>query len=335
MRILITGATGFLGSRTLEFFHKKEEFLEIVATGRKFSQHPKLEHPKVHYLLGDLEDLSFVDSLFSKKLDLIINCASLSSPWGSYSEFYSANILSQKNLLQKAKEKGVKKFIYISSPSVYFNYKDQISIEEIDSKPQKAVNHYAKTKLEAEKMLQNSGLNFIILRPRALIGRGDTVIMPRLIRSYKEGRLKIIGKGNNQVDLTSVYNMVNSIYLSAKAKESSWNEDYNISNGKPMSLWVAINSVLEHLGFERIKAKMPYGFLMIIAQIMEWNALFIRKSTEPVLTKYSVGTLAKSFSFSIEKAKKKLGYIPQQSTDEAILEFVEWYKTKEEDNATI
>ena len=184
-------------------------------------------------------------------------------------------------------------------------------------------------------MLQNSGLSFIILRPRALIGRGDTVIMPRLIRSYKEGRLKIIGKGNNQVDLTSVYNMVNCIYLSIIAKEESWNEDYNISNGKPVNLWTAINSVLELLGFESLKSKMSFGFLMIVAQLMEWNARYISKSGEPVLTKYSVGTLAKSFSFSIEKAQNKLNYKALQSTDEAILEFVKWYKIKSDENAGI
>ena len=129
MRLLITGATGFLGSRTLEFLCEKNEIQEIVATGRKFSQHPKLVHPKVQYLLGDLEDSAFVSSLFANKLDLIINCASLSSPWGTYSEFYSANIKSQKHLIQKAKKHEVKKFIYISSPSVFFNYKDQIFAE--------------------------------------------------------------------------------------------------------------------------------------------------------------------------------------------------------------
>ena len=323
MRLLVTGATGFLGSRLVEHLVEQGEIFSIIATGRKLSGDNKITSPKVNYLLGDLRDKNFVKKLFHDKIDVVINCASLSSPWGSYSLFYKSNVLTQKFLIEESIKASIKRFIYISSPSIYFNFKDSIGIKEDTPLPKKMVNNYAKTKWMAETMLQESKLPYIILRPRALIGRGDTVIMPRLIRSCLEGKLKIIGSGNNIVDLTPVGNMVEAIRLSIFSP--NYNESYNISNGEPVNLWKSINAVLNAIEQPTIKSKLPYSMLYIIAQIMELKARILG-GREPVLTKYSVGVLAKSFTFDIQKAKEKLNYTPKQNTAEAIEEFAKWYK---------
>ena len=102
--------------------------------------------------------------------------------------------------------------IYISTPSLYYNGEDRIMVKESDPLPENFVNSYSKTKRQKRNVIENSNLNYII-RPRAIIGRGDSVIM-RLIKAHSLDRLKIIGKGNNIVDLTSVENVVHSIILS-------------------------------------------------------------------------------------------------------------------------
>lgn len=327
--ILVTGATGFLGSRLIEHLLEREQDSHIIATGRKFSSDNKFTSPKLKYQLGDLSDHDFVKSLFENKIDVVINCASLSSPWGSRQTFRRANIETQHNLICESERSAIKRFIYISSPSVYFNFKNGINIKEGDKLPNNMVNQYAITKHEAEVLLRKSALEYVILRPRALIGRGDTVIMPRLIRSHKQGRLKIMGDGKNLVDLTSVNNMVEAIRLSTFTPHV--NEDYNISNGAPVNLWDSINEVLDAIGLEKITTKIPYPVLFTIATLMELKAKIFKDSMEPVLTKYSVGVLAKSFTFDISKAREKLKYQPLQSTSEAIHEFASWYKTQNND----
>lgn len=323
-RILVTGATGFLGARLVEHLLQNENDIHIIATGRKFSTDNKITNPRLKYLLGDLSDETFVKSLFEHKINVVINCASLSSPWGSPSAFERANITTQQNLICESTSNSIQRFIYISSPSVYFNFKNAINISEDDSMPSTMVNQYAKTKYRAEALLENSGLKYIILRPRALIGRGDTVIMPRLIRSHKEGKLKIMGDGKNMVDLTSVSNMVEAIRLSMHTTHTD--EAYNISNGEPVNLWDSINEVLEAIGLTPITDKISYPILYSIASLMEFKGRIFKESKEPVLTKYSVGVLAKSFTFDISKARKKLKYKPLQSTSDAIAEFAAWYK---------
>ncbi len=222
----------------------------------------------------------------------------------------------------------MKRFIFISSPSIYFNLKDRLNIKETDPLPDRFINSYAKTKHMAEKKLERSGLQYIILRPRAIIGRGDIVIMPRLIKAYDEKKLFILGDGRNIVDLTSVANIVHAIILSINSEERSLNNSYNITNGKPVLLWEAISQVLTALERKIPNQKINIKILMFFAFLMEMKAK-IFGGKEPVLTRYTVGTLGKSFTMDISKAQDLLDYKPIITTEESIEEFVKWYKHNE------
>ena len=323
MNILITGATGFLGARTLEHFASIESVNQIIATGRNKKKHNLINNDKVEYILGDLDSTNFVQDLFKKPIDIVINCASLSSPWGSYKDFYSANIQSQENLIKQSQLNNVTRFIYISSPSVYCDGTSKLNCNEIEI-PKKRINNYSETKWQAEKLLKMSKLNYAIIRPRALIGRWDTVIMPRLIRAYYERKLFIIGSGKNKVDLTSVSNVVNAIELLIHTDEKNLFQAYNITNDEPILLWEYIELVLLKLGYNPKLKKIPKRIAYILGWFMEKKAVFSKN--EPPLTKYSIGTLANDFTLNIDKAKQNIGYKPIQNTKEGLQEFIEWHK---------
>lgn len=323
MKVLLTGATGFLGFRTLERLSANPLVEKLLATGRTIKPTHFMVNNKVEYRLGNLTDLDFVRRLV-KQADFIIHAAALSSPWGRYDDFESANVQTQKNLIIAARESGISRYIYISTPSIYFNATDRLNIRETDPLPEKFINSYAATKWQAEKELMQSKLPYIILRPRALIGRGDTVIMPRLIHAFREGKLKIIGDGKNVVDLTSVANMTQAIEQSLIANDAGLNQSYNITNGEPVRLWDSIEEVLSLLGYRFVKKKVPYTVVNWVARLMEWRSK-MTNFKEPVLTTYGVGTLAKSFTMDITKAKTLLHYKPEVTTDEAMKEFAAWY----------
>lgn len=327
MRVLLTGATGFLGYRTLEKLIGEPEVTQIIATGRRIKSTHAVDHPKVVYRLGDLEDADFVESLV-KEVDHIIHAAALSSPWGKYEAFERANVHPQRHLITAAEKYGIQRFVYISTPSLYFDHTDKLDIRESDPLPSSFVNAYSETKRKAEVLLENSSLPYVILRPRALTGRGDTVIMPRLIRAFDAGRLKIIGDGENLADLTAVANVADAIYLGLTAEDKGLNQTYNISNGAPVKLWDSISTVLRKLDRTPPTKKVPFKVVKFVARMMEWKSK-LTNGKEPTLTQYGVGTLAMSFTMDISKARELLGYSPKISIDEAMEEFVIWYRINE------
>ena len=324
-QIVVTGATGFLGSRIIEKLVELGNYDKIIAAGRTLKKDRAIDAPSVEYRLGDLQDLNYCRKLVEGAVH-IVNCASLSSPWGSAEAFHKANVITQENLILAAREAGITRFVYISTPSIYFAFHDRFDIRESDPLPKRLVNQYAVTKVKAEKLLEESGLSYISLRPRALVGRGDTVIMPRMIRAYKEGRLRIIGDGKNLAELTAVSNVVHAVLLSLEASEEDCGEAYSVTNGGAINLWEAINYTLSELGLEPVKRKIPYWLAYHIAWIMEWISNTFQGGKEPTLVRYSVGILAQNMTINIEKIKKRLGYEPNQSTYEAIDEFVVWYQ---------
>ena len=327
MKVLITGATGGLGYRTVEKLITNSNVEKIIATGRTIKSTHFIEDSKVKYELGDLERINFTTELV-KQVDYIIHAAAFSSPWGKYVDFEKANLLTMNNLLKASEEQRIKRFVYISTPSIYFNSRNRFNIKESDVSPKRLINAYAKTKYEAEICLKRSRIPYVILRPRALIGRGDSTIMPRLIRAFNEGKLKIIGDGNNVVDLTSLSNVADAIELSLNVGSHGINQTYNITNGEPVKLWESIDRVLSLLGFQMKKQRVPYFFAKKLARLMELKSK-LTNNKEPSLTTYGVGVLAKSFTMDISKAYELLGYIPKVSTDEAIVEFANWYTQNE------
>ncbi len=325
--LLVTGATGFLGSRTLERLASLPGKARMIASGRTLRANAQVHSTQVTYQLGDLSDREYVDALISENgIKTIIHCAALSSPWGAEEDFFRANVLAQQNLIAAAELHGVDRFIYISTPSLYVNHQDQVGISEADPLPKVMVNAYARTKRQAEKLLEVSGLNWVALRPRALIGRGDTVIMPRILRAYHAGRLRIIGDGKNRVDLTPVSNVVDAILLAMTAPDEAMRRPYNISNGDPVPLWEGISYILQKLGLAPPTQQVPYPLLFHLAGFMEWRARNFQQNREPLLTRYGVSTLARSFSLDITQAQLQLGFVPQQTVWEAIDEFAEWYQ---------
>src|SRR6266568_654746 len=144
MKILLTGATGFLGFRILERLVSLNGIGKVVATGRTLKQTHQVTDPKAEYKLGSLADEKFVNDLV-KDVDVIIHAAALSSPWGTEQEFINANILPQQHLIGASKKCNVSRFIYVSTPSIYFNSKDRFMIREDEPLPEKFINHYAAT----------------------------------------------------------------------------------------------------------------------------------------------------------------------------------------------
>jgi len=301
-KIIITGASGFLGGRVLKALKSRFPNTELVGTGRRAHRTEEFRAIGCEFVAGDLTSKLFCSKLLVGA-DLVIHCAALSSPWGKYENFYQSNVVATQNLLTLAQKEKAQKFIFIATPSIYFNYKERWNVKESDPLPNPIINHYASTKLEAEGMvleLNRPEFQTVALRPRAIIGAEDTVIMPRVLRAYHEGKLRIIGDGQNKVDLTAVVNVIEAINCCIDAPIDAMGQSYNITNGEPILLWDEINKMFEDLNLAPVTKKLPYWLANIVASASEKLA-FLNGGKEPALTTYGIGILALNFTMDIKK----------------------------------
>lgn len=325
MKILVTGASGFLGGWVLSALSDKFGKECVTGTGRNLVRCDELKEIGHTICIGDLTDRNFVSNKL-QNFTHIIHCAAKSSLWGSYNSFYRDNVLSTKNLLEGIP--SIQKFVYISSPSIYFNYCDRFQIREDAELPEKFVNYYAATKYLGEQEVMNfpkETMSRIIIRPRAIVGAGDTVIVPRVIRAFEAGKLRIIGDGKNICDFSSVKNIAHAVYLSIIGGPEIDRKIFNITDGSPKPMWELIENTLVKLGYHPRLKPVNYRLVFAIASISE----LINKLTgrgEPVLTRYGVAVLRYSITLDISEAKKYLKYEPVISTDESIDEFVKSFR---------
>lgn len=329
-KIVVTGASGFLGGRLLKYLTEHKVSFEVLGTGRRTDRKEEFERLNCRYQAGDLPDVDFCDSLL-KETDAVVHCAALSAPWGKREEFVKANITVTQNLLNAARKAGVKTFIFISTPSIYYTSEHRFNVSESEPLPSKMVNEYATTKWEAEQEVlgqHSATFKTIALRPRAIIGAEDTVIFPRLLKAYESGRLKIIGDGQNTVDLTTVRNVIEAVVCALHAPAEAYGQAYNITNGEPVKLWEEINFLLQQLHLSPVTQRVPLGIADAFARLLEIKAKWTDGS-EPTLTRYGIGVLAHSLTMDISKARKLLNYHPVQTTREGIVEFIEWYQNQQ------
>lgn len=334
MKILVTGATSGLGRNCVDFLLKNN--VEVACIGRNISEGKILTNAGATFNAIDLSNEDSLNRLnLFKQFDAIWHCAALSSPWGKSEDFDRHNIKATINLLDFARKANTQRFIHISTPAIYFDYKHRYEIDE-SFRAIIPVNDYARTKLEAEQhVLQaatnNKDIHYTILRPRAIFGPYDRVLLPRLLALLKQnnGKLPLPRAGETLIDMTFVGNVVHSMWLATNSTSISSGNIFNISNDEPAK----IINVLEKLFVNELNYKMrvknvPYPIASIAAKLLELNSRFTKK--EPKLTSYSAGVLAFDMTLSIERAKSVLGYKPVFCLDEGIKLTAKWLR--ENDN---
>lgn len=327
MKALVTGATGCLGRNlVMRLLH---DGWEIHATGRNNAIGNLLKKEGAVFHSANLEDLETISELCKDK-DIIFHCGALSSPWGKYQDFYNANVLGTKNIVEGCFKHGVKRLVHVSTPSIYFDFTEKHQIKEADALPVKPVNHYAATKLEAERIIDNAfkknNLPVVTIRPRAIFGPYDTAIMPRIIRAAKNGKAPLINGGEVLIDATYVDNVVESLILAASSSQNTLGKKYNITNGEPILLKELLQRSFSALGLPFNPKVIPYNIAYSTAAIMEAFASMPFITNEPVLTKYGVGVFSIGQTLDISAAKKDLGYQPAISMEQGINKFAKWWK---------
>jgi len=263
-----------------------------------------------------------------QQVDTVFHTAAKVGIWGKYPDFHDANVVGTQSVINGCRDFEVNKLIYTSTPSVVFN-NESISGED-ESLPygDRIPCHYPATKVIAEKaVLAAHGeppgyLKTVALRPHLIWGPGDPNLVPRVLDRGLRGKLRIVGDGENRVDLSYIDNVVDAHLRAEAALDETENNPggkaYFITNDEPVLLWEWINELLVKHGIPEVGKSISLSKARSLGVTMElvWKLLGIRR--EPPMTRFVASELAKDHWFDIAAAKRDLGYYPRVSMDEGM-----------------
>ncbi|MFH1038298.1 MAG: NAD-dependent epimerase/dehydratase family protein, partial [PVC group bacterium] len=256
--------------------------------------------------------------------DAVIHTAARSSDWGDYDSFYRANVEGTVNLLRASVAGGVRRFIHFSSTVIYGFGGNRLTGEDHPPAP---FNHpYCLTKAEAEEecLRFRDRIHLVILRPSNVFGPSDLTTTYPLLTALRKGMPAFPAGGRYLTSPCYVDNLVAATVLALGAGCPS-GEAFNISDGGDLTWKEFLGLFAAELGVKPPRVALPTGLLFPAAALLEKLYVCCGSSRPPLITPYRIAQVAADYSFSIEKARKMLGYQPPVTTEEGVRRSVEWY----------
>ena len=314
MHVLVTGGTGFLGRSVAWMLLARGDTVWLM--GRNFTEAQGLVAAGAIPLTVDLRDPAAVMAACAGK-EIVYHIGAKSEPWGKRADFFAINVGGAEAVIAGCRQHGVRRLVYVSSPSAVFDGHDQLNATEAAPYPRRFASVYSLTKKLGEDRVNatRDRLQTVIVRPKAIFGPGDRALLPRLIAAARAGRLPQIGDGRNRVDLTYVENVAHALILAGSA-EAAVGHTYTITNAAHPLLWEVIGQALTQLRLPTRLRRIPLGAALAVAGALEGIAAVTGR--EPTLTRYSATILARTQTYDISAAKRDLNYAPIVSLSDGI-----------------
>ena len=326
MKILITGASGFIGSFIVEEALKRG--VETWAAVRMSSSREYLQDERIHFIELNLSSKAqLVAQLRGHDFDYVVHAAGVTKCLNK-ADFYRINTEGTKNLVDAILEvqMPLKRFVFVSSLSVFGAIKEKLPYDEIRETDTPQPNtEYGRSKLAAETYLDNltSRLPIIILRPTGVYGpkEKDYYIMAKSIKQHSD-----FAVGYQRQDITFVYvtDVVQAIFLALDTKNTG--RKYFLSDGEVYQSTTFSNLIHEELGrpwWIRITA--PVWVLRIVTFLGEYVGRLTGKMTALNNDKYNI-LRQRNWRCDIEPARRELGYEPKVKLAEGVKTTIKWYK---------
>jgi nucleoside-diphosphate-sugar epimerase len=325
MKALVTGGGGFLGKAIVKL---------LIARGdevRSFSrnEHPALTELGVEHFRGELSDVEAVGCA-AKGCDIIFHVAAKAGVWGPYEEFYKANVLGTRHVIDACHKHGIKRLVHTSSPSVVFDGSDMEGVDESVPYPEKFKAFYPQTKAEAEQLVLQANdeqLATVALRPHLIWGPEDNHLVPRILDRGAKGALRRIGSRDCLADTIYIDNAAQAHLQAADRLDIGSvvaGKAYFLSQGEPLPIWEIVDRILAAGGIapvsETISPKLAYAAGWTLETIYG----LLRIKSEPRMTRFVACELSTAHWFDISAAKKDFGYDPQVSFDEGMRRLKIW-----------
>lgn len=323
MKVLVTGATGFVGSHVADELLKRG--YDVRANVRKSSSLRWLDGKKIETVNASLDD---TDSLLKAVdgVEMVVHVAGLTSA-RSKEEFLKGNRDATENLLKAVEKKApnIRRFLHVSSLAAV-GPSDSLENPVTEETPYHPITAYGISKKAAEDVVfsKAASLPVTIVRPPAVYGPRDSAILT-VFQTVKSGIAPLIGFDEKRVSLIHIRDLARGI-VDAAESDATLGRAYFVSS-QDFYTWDEINTLIaQALGKKRLlKIRLPHPLVMTIAGISEFAGRFLKKP--PVLNYEKGRDITQAYwTCSIDRANRDFGYEQKVSLRDGIAETTRWYQ---------
>ncbi|MBL1211118.1 NAD-dependent epimerase/dehydratase family protein [Geminocystis sp. GBBB08] len=317
MKVLVTGGTGFVGGNLTEQLLKSGYQVKVI------TQKPELiKNEQIQMIIGDITDRKIIDQAVNDCQQIYHLAAKTGRSQSSPQAFWTTNVEATNYLAQKAIEAKVEKFIYTSSAGVYGINSCNMVNEQSPTDPNTI---YRRTKLAGEKVLlsyyQEKGLPVVIARLTSMVGKNGLNWLG-LTKAIATQNFQLLGSGNNEFNLIHIKDAVRGLQLCGEVPTSIGN-CYLIGSKNPVTLREFVTLIAENLAVkfpQENKFTLPFEILLTISQILHQTF----KIEMPLAHRYELFLTSRILDTT--KAENELGFVPQFSLEEAVIEMIQSLK---------
>jgi nucleoside-diphosphate-sugar epimerase len=321
---LVTGGSGFLGSHPVEALVARGEHVRALV--RSTSKQTHLQGLGVELEYGDLTDAPSLRRAI-RGAERVYHCAALAADWGyPWATFRAINGTGTGSLLEAALEAKVSRFIHVSTSDVYGNPDapvDETAPHRLRGWP------YGDTKIQAEQLVwafyREHGLPVTVVRPVSIYGPRSASFVLEIVELLRSGGLVHIGRRAKPAGLAYVANVVD-VLLRVACSERSVGQAYNASDGSSISWQQYVDRLARIIRAPAPRAVVLYRPAYLTGWAMERIYGARRIEARPLLTRMAVELWSTDQGFSIEKARRELGYEPEVDFDEGMRRVEAWLR---------
>ncbi len=312
MKILVTGASGFIGKAILTSLSSGHDVAGMVRTDESAEQLKSAGFKTV------ICDLRFGGLPVLDGFEVVIHCAAKVTSWGRWKDFFEVNVEGTRRIMEAAKAAGVRRFIHMSTESVLADGRNRYDVDESVRYPGKCPYRYSESKKQAEIIVLAGNIpgifETIALRPRMVWGPGDQTLLPGLLEAVDKGRFKWVNSGTAISSTCHIANLIHAVSLSLDHGKAG--QAYFISDGEAWTLRRFFTALLTTNNRRLPSGNLPAWLARFAAFAFEYAYATLAPDSKPPLTRFSAYIMSCSFSIRTQKASSELGYHPKITISE-------------------
>jgi dihydroflavonol-4-reductase len=321
MRVALTGASGYTGGRLLEALRERGDEVAVLVRPESVTERIRARASRV--VEGALGDAAAASRLVDG-VDAVLHVAAVYRTAGHPDSYYrEVNVVGTERLLEAAARQGVRRFVHTSTVGVHGHVERPPADE---SAPIAPGDVYQATKAEAEALALDfhwrRGLPVAVVRPGAIYGPGETRFL-KLFRAIARGRYAVVGTGRTFYHPVYIDDLVAGFLLALDRPEAV-GESFLVCGPSYVSQSDLAALIAKHTGGRVLPFRIPARPLQWAGDVVE--AICVPLGLEPPLHRRRVDFWTKSRAFTIDKARRLLGYAPKVDLDEGFARTAAWYR---------